>query len=560
MRGEGQIAELVAIAEPDVGVIVNVGPVHLELLGTVERVAAAKAELIRDLPPGPPASCPPSEPLLDEHLRDDARYRTFGAGRRRAAARLRERPGGDRRARARSSSSSCRYAEPHNLLNTLAAVAAARSVGVPASGSVSVQLLVAARRGRGAAGRRYRRERLLQRQPDVDAGCPRSPRGEPRRAPDRRARRDGASWVPTRERFHREIGAHAAQLGIDVLVPVGEDALDYAEGFDGETRPGGRRPRRPARCSSELAQPGDRVLVKGSRSVGLERVLGVESRMGEILIGGMASLLICMFLGPKFIEFLRATRVRPAHPRGGPGRPPRQGGHADDGRLDRAAGGLRAVPDPGRTTDAASLACSARRSRAAGSASRTTDQAAQAALARALRRTKLVVQALIAIGLWLVVTRVRGLPEQLRSASFDAHVDLGLVYPVLIFLVLAGATNGVNLTDGLDGLAAGCAAIVLPRLHRDHVHHRRRHPAGPGAAVGLPGRRAASASSGSTRSRPRSSWATPARSASAARSPALAVMTKTEVLLILIGGIFVIEALSVAIQVFAFQRFRAACS
>ena len=49
MRGEGQIAELAAIAEPDVGVIVNVGPVHLELLGTVERVAAAKAELIRDL-------------------------------------------------------------------------------------------------------------------------------------------------------------------------------------------------------------------------------------------------------------------------------------------------------------------------------------------------------------------------------------------------------------------------------------------------------------------------------------------------------------------------------
>ena len=55
MRGEGQIAELAAIAEPDVGVIVNVGPVHLELLGTVERVAAAKAELIRDLRPG--AAC-----------------------------------------------------------------------------------------------------------------------------------------------------------------------------------------------------------------------------------------------------------------------------------------------------------------------------------------------------------------------------------------------------------------------------------------------------------------------------------------------------------------------
>src|SRR3954453_15542858 len=49
MRGAGQIAELVAIAETDVGLILNVGPVPLELLGTIEAVAAAKAELIRDL-------------------------------------------------------------------------------------------------------------------------------------------------------------------------------------------------------------------------------------------------------------------------------------------------------------------------------------------------------------------------------------------------------------------------------------------------------------------------------------------------------------------------------
>ena len=46
MRGAGQIAELARIAEPDVGVIVSVGPVHLELMGTVEAVAAAKAELL----------------------------------------------------------------------------------------------------------------------------------------------------------------------------------------------------------------------------------------------------------------------------------------------------------------------------------------------------------------------------------------------------------------------------------------------------------------------------------------------------------------------------------
>ena len=55
MRGMGQIRDLARIARPDVGVITNVGPVHLELVGTVERVAEAKAELIRELAPG--AAC-----------------------------------------------------------------------------------------------------------------------------------------------------------------------------------------------------------------------------------------------------------------------------------------------------------------------------------------------------------------------------------------------------------------------------------------------------------------------------------------------------------------------
>src|SRR5215213_405119 len=80
MRGAGQIAELVAIAEPDVGVIVNVGPVHLELLGTIEAVAAAKAELIRDLSPGATAIVPANEPLLEPHLRKDIATITFGDG------------------------------------------------------------------------------------------------------------------------------------------------------------------------------------------------------------------------------------------------------------------------------------------------------------------------------------------------------------------------------------------------------------------------------------------------------------------------------------------------
>ena len=58
MRGPGQIAELTEIAEPDVGVIVNVGAAHLELLGSLEAIAAAKAELIAGMAPGSTAVIP----------------------------------------------------------------------------------------------------------------------------------------------------------------------------------------------------------------------------------------------------------------------------------------------------------------------------------------------------------------------------------------------------------------------------------------------------------------------------------------------------------------------
>jgi UDP-N-acetylmuramoyl-tripeptide--D-alanyl-D-alanine ligase len=72
--------------------------------------------------------------------------------------------------------------------------------------------------------------------------------------------------------YHREIGERAAVLGVDVLVTVGDAALAYADGFDGETH-SVATPEEAGALLEEVARPGDRVLVKGSRSVGLERVL-----------------------------------------------------------------------------------------------------------------------------------------------------------------------------------------------------------------------------------------------------------------------------------------------
>src|SRR3954470_21152515 len=138
MRGEGQIAELVAIAEPTVGVIVNIGPVHLELLGTIERVAAAKAELIRDLPAGSTCIVPQGEQLLAEHLRDDLDTVTFGEG---GDVQLASFENGVARivARGEEIELDLPFSEPYNVMNTLAAVAAAQAIGVSPSGSVDVR-------------------------------------------------------------------------------------------------------------------------------------------------------------------------------------------------------------------------------------------------------------------------------------------------------------------------------------------------------------------------------------------------------------------------------------
>jgi UDP-N-acetylmuramoyl-tripeptide--D-alanyl-D-alanine ligase len=271
MRGEGQIAELVAVAEPDVGVIVNVGPVHLELLGTVERVAAAKAELIRDLRPGAACVVPASEPLLASHLREELDTWTFGPG---GEVRLLAYDEGRAEIEARDEIVRLElpYSEPYNLLNTLAAVGAARALGVPVRGRVDVRFsslrgeVVELPGGVTVVNDCYNANPMSMRAAlDHLAAV----------GAERRIAVLGtmAELGPGSEGYHREIGAHAAALGIDVLVPVAEAALPYTEGFDGETHPVSG-PEEAGALLAELARPGDRVLIKGSRSVGLERVLG----------------------------------------------------------------------------------------------------------------------------------------------------------------------------------------------------------------------------------------------------------------------------------------------
>src|SRR4029079_5560415 len=80
MRGRGQIAELCEIAEPDVGAITNIGPVHLELLGTMEAIAEAKVEILMGLRDRGRAVIPADEEALEPHLHDQLVTVTFGPG------------------------------------------------------------------------------------------------------------------------------------------------------------------------------------------------------------------------------------------------------------------------------------------------------------------------------------------------------------------------------------------------------------------------------------------------------------------------------------------------
>ncbi len=276
-------------------------------------------------------------------------------------------------------------------------------------------------------------------------------------------------------------------------------------------------------------------------------------KLGEIVMGGSASLLICIFLGPRFIDYLRlkefGQQIREEGPAGHHGKAgtPTMGGLAifiaiavpflilSEYRAASLAvlGTALAMAALGFADDIIKL----RRRRSLGVSG----------------RTKLAVQALTAIVLWIVVTEYVKIQDTLDLRVIDASVDLGVAYPVLIFLVLAGATNGVNLTDGLDGLAAGCAAIVLLTytvitfITRGQQDLALLSACLVGACVGFLWFNSfpASVFMGDTGSL-----------GLGGAIAALAVMTKTEILLIVIGGIFVIEALSVAIQVFAFQRFR----
>jgi len=278
MRGLGQIAALASTARPKIGVITGVGPVHLQLVGTVAAVAQAKAELIEALPAGGVAIVPAGVTELEPYLRrNDLEVRRFGPGDVLRAEVEGERTNAVLLVGGRELELTFNFVARHHLLNALAALHAYDALGLP---------LDRAHEGAGGiAFSRWRGEELPLEGGgllinDAYNANPVSMRAAldhlaDRAGPRRRVAVLGemAELGPDAPRYHRDVGRHASAVGVDVLLTVGPLAEHYREG---QTEIPSVRSvvgiDEAIVALDELLLPGDCVLVKASRAVGLELV------------------------------------------------------------------------------------------------------------------------------------------------------------------------------------------------------------------------------------------------------------------------------------------------
>jgi UDP-N-acetylmuramoyl-tripeptide--D-alanyl-D-alanine ligase len=288
MRGAGQIAELAGIAEPDAAIITNVGPVHVEQMGSVAAIAAEKAAVIDFLPADGVVVAPVDAGELEPHLARAPRLLRFGPG---GDVEVVESQvsGGATEALVRTPLGEARFrfpfVEPYNLTNALAAIAGGVALGVRPE-----DLVV---RPTDIGFSRFRGERVKLAGGIVLVNdCYNANPVSMRAALDHLATLEAPRTVAVlgmmgelgagESRFHREVGAHAREAGIDVVVGVGAVAREY-DPDELLADPG-----EAAEWLDSHLEPGDAVLIKGSRSVGMETIAealsaerGVADREGE---------------------------------------------------------------------------------------------------------------------------------------------------------------------------------------------------------------------------------------------------------------------------------------
>ncbi len=269
MRGFGQIADLAAISEPDVGVITNIGPVHLEQVGSLEGVARAKAELLEDVAT---AVVPAGEALLEPYL-DGLHVVRFGDG---GDVWL---DGETLVAHGERLDLELAFTARHHRINALAAVAASLAVGVRPSGRVEPPAghlrgeLVELALGATIINDCYNASPLSMQAALDDLA-----------SHDTAGRRvavlgDMLELGEQEAELHRAVGREAMDAGVDLLITVGPRAAAMLDEYDGESYAVADA-NEAAALAGDLVEPGDVMLVKGSRGVGLEVV--AEALQGAV--------------------------------------------------------------------------------------------------------------------------------------------------------------------------------------------------------------------------------------------------------------------------------------
>ncbi|HEX2045345.1 MAG TPA: phospho-N-acetylmuramoyl-pentapeptide-transferase [Gaiellaceae bacterium] len=286
--------------------------------------------------------------------------------------------------------------------------------------------------------------------------------------------------------------------------------------------------------------------------------------MVEVLLAGVLSMVISIVAGPKFIDFLRSNEFGQQIREEGPqGHVTKQGTPAMGGLLIMIAMAVPFLAFSERTVPAVTaffvtLGCAA-----IGFVDDWTKVSRRRSLGLAGRWKLLWLAAITAV---VALVAARGLDDPLKTDVYiplvNVDVPLSWGWYLLLFFIIAGAANGVNLTDGIDGLAAGTTTIAILTYTAMSLVAALTSLRITGQAdqvdldLAILGASLIGASIGFL-------WynAFPAQvfmgdTGSMGLGGALAafaIMTKTEILLVLIGGIFVIEALSVMLQVFTFK-------
>jgi UDP-N-acetylmuramoyl-tripeptide--D-alanyl-D-alanine ligase len=268
MRGLGQIAELCDVARPGLVLVTSIGPEHLEVVGTLENVARANAEAIEALPKGGIAVVPADELLLEPYLRDDLDVRRFDRGAVERDGDTWVFPVGGREIRL-----GLPFTQDYLARNVLAALTAYDALGLPLERVAEGAAAMSLSRWRGEVHELPGGGIVVN---DAYNANPVSMRAA---LLDLTERADGRRRVAIigqmaelgaeSDRYHAEIASLLDELGIEVVIAVGDDALGYLSGRgDGIAVPdaGAFDP------IAAVLRPGDAILVKGSRAVGLEGI------------------------------------------------------------------------------------------------------------------------------------------------------------------------------------------------------------------------------------------------------------------------------------------------